>query len=57
LSPGGSSPQSSFGAWGSVHWFFLPHADVRFDFTYRSLAEGTVNIPVESYLVQLHLYL
>jgi hypothetical protein len=40
LSPGGVSPQSSFGIWGAVHWFFAPHADVRFDAAYHSLAAG-----------------
>ena len=57
LAPGGSAPQPSYGAWASVHWFFAPHADVRFDFTYRSMAEGVVDIPVESYLIQFHAYL
>ncbi len=64
LSPGGKAPDSSFGVWGSVDWFFLPHADVRFDFTYRDMANGTVGasgssayIPTESCLIQLHVYL
>jgi len=57
LSPGGLAPKSSFGAWASVQWFFLPHADIRFDFTYRSMAEGNQLIPVQSYLLQTHIYL
>jgi hypothetical protein len=57
LSPGGVAPKSSAGAWAAVHWFFLPHADVRFDFMYRSMAEGVVAIPVTSVLTQLHVYL
>jgi hypothetical protein len=73
LSPGGVAPHSSFGAWAAVHWFFLPHADVRFDFMYRAMANGlsappgtpgggppppaTAVVPLTSYLVQLHVYL
>ncbi len=64
LSPGGRAPDSSFGVWGSVDWFFLPHADVRFDLTFRDMANGTAGIgaaatylPTESYLIQLHVYL
>jgi hypothetical protein len=30
---------------------------VRFDFMYRSMAEGVVAIPVTSVLTQLHVYL
>jgi hypothetical protein len=41
LSPGGVAPQSSFGAWGAIHWFFAPHADARVDFMYRSMAVGS----------------
>jgi len=40
LSPGGVAPQSSYGIWGAVHWFFAPHADIRVDVAYRSLAAG-----------------
>ncbi len=40
LSPGGVAPRSSFGAWAAIHWFFLPHADVRIDFMYRAQANG-----------------
>jgi hypothetical protein len=73
LSPGGLAPRSSFGAWASVHWFFLPHADVRFDYIYRAQANGeapppgtlggglttasSASIPVTTYLAQLHVYL
>jgi len=73
LSPGGLAPRSSFGGWASVHWFFLPHADIRFDFIYRAQANGdtappgttggglvttsSATIPTESYLLQLHAYL
>jgi hypothetical protein len=73
LSPGGPAPRSSFGVWGSVHWFFLPHADVRFDYIYRSQANGdapppgtiggglttasSATIPVTTFLVQAHVYL
>jgi hypothetical protein len=56
---------ASLGAWGSVAWFFAPHADVRSDFIYQSLAAapGPVAIPLPSavdattFLVQLHVYL
>jgi hypothetical protein len=45
LSPGGVTPQSSFGAWAAIHWFFLPHADIRFDFMYRAMANGASGPP------------
>jgi hypothetical protein len=44
----------SFAGWGSVLWFFAPHADVRFDFVAYSYGDS----PVAYYLLpQLHVYL
>jgi hypothetical protein len=60
--PGGSSPpspssQMSYGGWGSVMWFFAPHADVRVDFVQQSVPAGPTRLSVQSALAQLHLYL
>jgi hypothetical protein len=50
---------ASWSMWGSVAWFFYSHVDVRFDYVHQSLStpppEG--RIPIETYLVQLHLFL
>ncbi len=45
LSPGGNAPQSSYGVWGSVHWFFAPHADFRVDTAYHRMATATAPPP------------
>jgi hypothetical protein len=50
---------TSWSLWGSVAWFFLSHVDIRFDYVHQSLStpppEG--RIPIETYLIQLHLFL
>jgi hypothetical protein len=50
---------TSWSLWGSVAWFFFSHLDIRFDYVHQSLStpppEG--RIPIETYLVQLHLFL
>jgi hypothetical protein len=48
---------ASFGAWGSVAWFFAPHADLRLDAIQQSLGLGPTPLGATSLLVQLHVYL
>lgn len=50
----GMSTAKSFSAWGSVLWFFAPHADVRFDFVATSIMNSAVSY---YFLPQLHVYL
>ncbi len=56
---GQPTTETSWSVWGSVAWFFYSHVDVRFDYVHQSLStpppEG--RIPIETYLVQLHLFL
>ena len=47
----------SYGAWGSVMWFFLPHMDVRVDAIMRDVATGTERSTVPSFLAQFHAFL
>ena len=47
----------SWGAWFSQAWFFAPHADVRVDNVYQSVADATGRTDVLTLLVQLHAYL
>ena len=48
---------TEWSAWGGLDWFFLTHVDARFDYVHSSLVLGGMRIPVDSYLVQLHLFL
>lgn len=48
---------ASLGGWASVWWFFLPHADVRFDAITQSLADDRGRLRVVTALLQLHMYL
>lgn len=57
LSPSGSTTVGSYGGWGSVDWFFLPHTDVRFDYMRRKMAYGPTAVDVTALLAQLHVYL
>ncbi len=47
----------SVGVWGSVAWFFAPHADVRFDAIEQSLPSSPSRLNVTSLVIQGHLYL
>jgi len=47
----------SYGVWGSVAWFFAPHADVRFDAIQQSLALGPSPMSATTILVQFHAFL
>ena len=49
---------SSYGVWASAWWFFLPHADVRFDVIENSVAvPGASATKLVSASLQLHVYL
>ncbi|HEY3357329.1 MAG TPA: hypothetical protein VGQ83_29030 [Polyangia bacterium] len=48
---------ASAGAWGSLVWFFAPHADVRADVVYQSLALGGGRAGATTVLGQVHLFL
>jgi hypothetical protein len=47
----------SWGAWGSVHWFFLPHVDVRVDAVWQSLGQESGRTDVVTLLGQIHAFL
>lgn len=47
----------SYSAWGSVAWFFAPHADIRFDAIKQSVGVGRTALPVTTLIGQLHVYL
>lgn len=47
----------SYGAWGSVMWFFMPHMDVRVDAIIRDVATGDSRTTVPSLLAQFHAFL
>jgi len=48
---------ASYGAWTSVWWFFLPHADIRLDAIGQRLASPRGETAIVSTIVQLHVYL
>ena len=47
------------GAWGTVQWFFAPHADIRVDVIQRSANTPSTGLKVDTTtgLGQLHFYL
>jgi hypothetical protein len=47
----------SYGAWGSIAWFFAPHADVRADAVWQSVATVGPRTSATTLLGQIHLYL
>jgi hypothetical protein len=52
------SQPASYGAWASAWWFFLPHADVRFDTILNSFPNpGGPSTKVVSGILQVHAYL
>jgi hypothetical protein len=55
VSTSGAPP--SWGAWLSYAWFFAPHADIRLDNLYQSLAGPTGRTNALSFLIQGHVYL
>ncbi len=54
---GATGSGTSWGGWLGAGWFFAPHADARFDFVHQSLAFGTVNVPLTTFMMQFHVYL
>lgn len=47
----------SYGAWGSLSWFFAPHMDVRLDAITQSLPAGNNRLFVNYFLGQVHFFL
>jgi len=52
-----ATDQTSFGVWGTVWWFFAPHADVRVDVIHQSMGTPAGSVGLTSLLGQLHVYL
>jgi hypothetical protein len=48
---------TSWSAWGGLAWFFTSHADARFDYVHQSLSFPGMRIPVDAYMIQLHVFL
>jgi len=48
---------TSWGAWGSLCWFFWPRFDIRADYMHRSLSYGQVRLPIDALMLQLHMFL
>lgn len=49
--------QASYGGWASAWWFFLPHADLRFDAIGQRLSTPRGQTQVFTGVLQLHVYL
>lgn len=47
----------SLGAWGSVAWFFAPHADFRLDGVFQDMVIQGTSLSALSILAQLHVFL
>jgi hypothetical protein len=54
---GGPGEPSSYGAWASAVWFFMPHADVRVDNIFQTIGGASGDTSVFTVLAQLHVYL
>jgi hypothetical protein len=48
---------ASYRAWGSLAWFFAPHADVRADAIWQSTPAGARRSEIVTLLGQIHLFL
>jgi hypothetical protein len=63
MNGGSDGEPTSFDGWLSAVWFFLPHADLRFDGVYTSLGMppnpggGAGHVSVTTWLAQLHVFL
>ena len=55
--PAQAQAGTSYGGWGSVAWFFAPHADVRLDAIQQSLDIGGERLGAETLLAQVHAFL
>lgn len=49
--------RASYGVWASAWWFFLPHADLRFDAISNSIAIPGGTSRIVSAIAQVHVYL
>jgi hypothetical protein len=49
-------PGAAAGAWGTVAWFFLPHADLRADVVWHNVPQATSRTSVTTLIGQLHLF-
>ncbi len=47
---------ATLGAWGSMWWFFAPHADVRLDAIWQSIPTGGTRMAATSLLAQVHAF-
>jgi hypothetical protein len=59
-SPGMSGTPTSWGIWAGAGWFFMSHADVRFDYRHGedTLTFGATSLTKnDAYMVQLHIFL
>ena len=52
-----ASVPPSWSGWLSYAWFFAPHADIRIDNIYQSIASSTARTNALSLLLQAHVYL
>jgi hypothetical protein len=43
--------------WGGLDWFFFTYVDARFDYVHSVTYLGPTRVPIDSYLVQLHVFL
>jgi hypothetical protein len=48
---------TSWSGWGGIDWFFLTHVDARFDYVHSVAYLGATRVPIDSFLVQLHIFL
>jgi hypothetical protein len=48
---------TAWSGWAGVNWFFVKHFDGRFDYVHSSLVQGPMRIPVDSLLLQIHVFL
>jgi hypothetical protein len=47
----------SWAAWGTLAWFFAPHADLRLDAVAQNVPAGSARMNVTYFMAQLHLFL
>lgn len=58
LADSGSPTQGfSWGLWGGLAWFFMPHGDIRFDAMRRNMEVGSTSFATTALMGQLHFYL
>jgi hypothetical protein len=48
---------TSWSLWAGLAWFFYSHLDARIDYVHQNLSTPGVRIPVDAYMIQLHLFL